>query len=259
MLFVDSVFYGTHSLTHSLTYSLLLTHSLLLTLLLIITHSLTHSLTHPFAGVFFSDTGTCESLVIEELCLSLQNDIFHKSQCQWSPSTKAATGGTCSLAPPPTDYLFFAVLSVIISLIGVFFAVMYKVLAVYIMANQPDWKRLPFYDFASCIFYDPYYVNLAVGGSTGSSKAAKKAFLLNKRNKKINEIEDDIEEVVKRYSHAYSLTHSLTHSYVLTHTYSLTITYSLTHLLTYSLTYLLIHSLTHSLITLGVLRQLDAA
>ena len=99
---------------------------------------------------------------------------------------------------------------------------MYKVLAVYIMANQPDWKRLPLYDFATCIFYDPYHVELAMdGASVKSTKSAKKAFYLNKREKKIREIEKDIEEV------RHSLTHLLTYS----------LTYSLTHLLTYLLTY----------------------
>ncbi len=196
----------THPLTHSLTYSL--------------THSLTHSLAHSLLGIFYSDTGVCEGLVVEELCISLENEIFHKPQCTWTPSSTSAYGGTCSLTAPPNDYFFFAVLSIIISLIGVIFSIMYKVLAVCIMANQPDWKRLPLYDFFTCIFYDPYHVELAMDGdSIKSTKAAKKAFYLNKRDKKIGEIEKDIEEV--RHSLTYSLTHSLTHSPTYLLTYSL--------------------------------------
>ena len=48
------------------------------------------------------------------------------------------------------------------------------------------------------------------GNSVKSTKAAKKAFYLNKRVKKIGEIEKDIEEV--RHSLTHSLTHSFTHS-----------------------------------------------
>ena len=174
----------------------------------------------------------CEGLVVKDLCLSLENEIFHKPQCTWTPSSSSAYDGYCSLTEPPNDYLFFAVLSIIISIIGVFFAIMYKLLAVYIMANQPDWKRLPLYDFATCIFYDPYQVELAMdGNSVKSTKAAKKAFYLNKRVKNIGEIEKDIEEV--RHSLTYSLTHLLTHSLI--------------HLLIYSLTHSLTHSFAHSL------------
>jgi hypothetical protein len=71
---------------------------------------------------------------------------------------------------------------------------MYKLLAVYIMANQPDWKRLPLYDFATCIFYDPYHVDLAVATDETNTHAVKKAFYLNKREEKIGEIEKGIEE-----------------------------------------------------------------
>ena len=215
MLFIDSLFYG-------------------------INYSLTHSLTHPpthtsvySSGVFFSDTGLCESLVIEDLCLSLENDIFHKPQCTWTPSTKSATGGYCALAPPPNDYLFFAVLSIIISAIGVLFSIMFKILAVYIMACQPDWERLPFYNFVSCIFHDPYHVDSA---DKGSSKMVKKTFVINKRNKKIGEIENDIEEVHKSldillWSYVHSPAHSLVYSPTRSPIHSLV--YSPTHSFTY--------------------------
>jgi hypothetical protein len=49
-----------------------------------------------FYGVFFADTGVCELLPDELMCLSLQNQIFNTNQCGWTKPTSRPP-----LAPAP--------------------------------------------------------------------------------------------------------------------------------------------------------------
>ncbi len=119
-----------------------------------------------FYGVFYADTGVCELCPDELTCLALQNQIFSTNQCQWTPPADPATAlGTCSMLPPPEDVVFFTILSVVISIIGTFFAVIYKFCAIYVMSKRPDWGRYPLlFDTKKSIFYDPFEIDTEMSG-----------------------------------------------------------------------------------------------
>ena len=117
-----------------------------------------------FYGVFYADTGVCELCPDELTCLTLQNQIFDTNQCQWSPPADPDTAlGTCSMLPPPKDVVFFTILSVVISIIGTVFAVIYKFCAIYVMSKRPDWGRYPrLFNTKWSMFYDPFELDTEV-------------------------------------------------------------------------------------------------
>jgi hypothetical protein len=43
------------------------------------------------------------------------------------------------MPPPPNDVVFFTNLSVVISIISTFFAIIYKFCAIYVMSKRLDW------------------------------------------------------------------------------------------------------------------------
>ena len=72
-----------------------------------------------FFGIFYSNTGRCESYSNEVDCLSSENSITAQSVCVWGPSSDDEfSSESCSLNPPPANVSFVVILALVCVLIG---------------------------------------------------------------------------------------------------------------------------------------------
>jgi hypothetical protein len=62
-----------------------------------------------FYGIFYPDSGTCESLVGEKACLAEQSQISTDRMCSFTPDPEALGGGNCTLVPPPQTFVFLII------------------------------------------------------------------------------------------------------------------------------------------------------
>jgi len=64
-----------------------------------------------FYDVFYPANGYCESFQSIQDCLSPQNEALSDNTCLWTIDSTLSEGGSCSLNPPPTSFLFNVIVS----------------------------------------------------------------------------------------------------------------------------------------------------
>jgi hypothetical protein len=95
-----------------------------------------------FFQIFYPDNGFCENYNDTVSCESLTNSVTGSSVCTWKPESNLVNGGKCTLAPPPTSFIF----SVILALVTVIIILPIKLLAD-IIIDEYATKRADFSRF----------------------------------------------------------------------------------------------------------------
>jgi hypothetical protein len=94
-----------------------------------------------FYGVFYPDTGICEQLVTEDMCIEQKNSVLDANMCIWHPDTKRDNGGSCSLTPPPNDFTFQCILVVLCQITALPIAFFYDFLLKEYCTRRPNLEK----------------------------------------------------------------------------------------------------------------------
>ena len=62
-----------------------------------------------FYGIFYPDEGTCEGYSSETSCLTEQSKVSNARLCSWTADAELKSGGSCTLNPPPTSFVFLII------------------------------------------------------------------------------------------------------------------------------------------------------
>eukprot|EP01032_Pedospumella_encystans_P015560 gene15560-17788_t len=95
-----------------------------------------------FFGVFYPDTGLCETYQTKIDCITPRNSVLDAPLCRWNlgdnPGVEAPT---CGLVPPPNDFTFQCILVVMSQLVGLPIAFFYDFLIKEFCARRPNLDR----------------------------------------------------------------------------------------------------------------------
>jgi hypothetical protein len=96
-----------------------------------------------FFGVFYPDTGSCESYTSSSDCLQYSNMATDDSVCQWSTADN-----TCSPNPPPSTYVYVVVVVMMTLIVSVPMGFLYEVVIWQYCVRRPKIKGWSWFSYS---------------------------------------------------------------------------------------------------------------
>jgi hypothetical protein len=96
-----------------------------------------------FFGVFYPDTGSCESYTSKVDCLQYTNMATDDRVCQWSTADK-----TCSPNPPPSTYMYVVVVVMMTLIVSVPMGFLYEVVIWQYCVRRPKIKGWSWFSYS---------------------------------------------------------------------------------------------------------------